>query len=71
MKPVAWFTVAKIAALLALAAAMGSCSWLNKPAPPACQGDPALMPCPCMNPATPDCPSPPNDDVKKPDGGSR
>jgi hypothetical protein len=27
------------------------------------QVDPALMPCPCMNPLTPDCPPPPSDDI--------
>ncbi len=64
-----------VAALLALSAV--GCAWLNKPAPAACQGDPTLMPCPCMNPLTPNCPAPPNDDppswsqdAKKPDGGA-
>lgn len=67
MKPVLGLVALKLVALLALV--LGSCSWLNKPAPPECQGDPALKPCPCMDPRTPDCPPPPSD-AKKPDGGT-
>lgn len=63
-------TLAKLLGLLVLATLLHACSWLNKPAPPACQGDPVLMPCSCMNPATSDCPPIPNDDVKRPDGGT-
>lgn len=37
------------------------CSLFYKPAAPLCQGDPALKPCPCMDPRTPGCPPPPND----------
>lgn len=77
MKPVLIHTIAKVAALLALAIAIASCSILDKPAPPVCQGDPVLKPCSCMDPRTPTCPKPPSD-AKKPkrkaptqvDGGS-
>jgi hypothetical protein len=32
---------------------------------PACQGDPALKPCTCMDPRTPGCPPVPSDATKK------
>jgi hypothetical protein len=64
MKTVAVFVFCGV--LMALSAAVvGGCAWLNKPAPPACQGDPSLKPCTCMDARTPGCPSPPNDDAKK------
>lgn len=58
-------------AMVALAVYLAGCAWLNKPAPPACQGDPALKSCSCMDARTPGCPPPLNDDAKRPtDGGS-
>jgi hypothetical protein len=49
----------------------GACAWLNKRAPPACQGDPALKPCTCMDARTPGCLPPLNDDATRGDGGHR
>jgi hypothetical protein len=67
--------------LLGIFVAMGALAWFltfgaagcaHWPAPdPACQGDPALMPCTCMNPRSPQCPPVPSDATKKPDGGTR
>lgn len=60
--------ILSLLAVVLFAAAVGGCSWLDKPAPPACQGDPLKIPCSCMNPRSIQCP-PVLHDAKRPDAG--
>lgn len=55
--------------LVVLSLLLGGCSWLDKPAPPACQGDPLKIPCSCMNPRSVQCPPIPMD-TKERDAGT-